>query len=117
MDFHANNDPRLPALVNVLRNYRTVPHTDQDVTERTVAAKLIDCIRNGERTVPQLVRLPYVIHAEKALAATYPLNEAFEKLNRLEEREEIAVASLACGFQWCDCETLATTVTLSLIHI
>lgn len=113
MDFHANNDPRLPALVNVLRNYRTVPHTDQDVTERTVAAKLIDCIRNGERTVPQLVRLPYVIHAEKALAATYPLNEAFEKLNRLEEREEIAVASLACGFQWCDCETLATTVTFT----
>ena len=110
MDFHANNDPRMPGLVNVLRNYRTVPHTDQDVTEQTVARKLLDCMRNGEHTVPQIVRLPYVIHAEKALAATYPLNEMFEKLNALEQHEEIAIASLACGFQWCDCETLATTV-------
>ncbi|MEG2624511.1 MAG: M81 family metallopeptidase, partial [Clostridia bacterium] len=80
MDFHANNDPRLAELINVERNYRTVPHTDQDVTEKTVAKKLLACIQAGERTQPQLVRLPYVIHAEKALMATYPLNEMFEKL-------------------------------------
>ena len=66
MDFHANTDPRMPAMVNVLRNYRTAPHTDQPHTEQMVARKLLDCIRNGERTQPQLVRLPYVIHAEKA---------------------------------------------------
>lgn len=113
MDFHANNDPRLGELINVERNYRTVPHTDQDVTERTVAQKLLDCIRNGEHTVPQLVRLPYCIHAEKALLATYPLNEMFARLNELEKREEIAIASLACGFQWCDCETTGTSVVIT----
>lgn len=112
-DFHANNDPRMPGLINVMRNYRTVPHTDQDVTEITVAKKLLECIRNGEYTTPQIVRLPYAIHCEKALASTYPLCEMFAKLNELEKREEIAVASLACGFQWCDCETLATSVIVT----
>lgn len=112
-DFHANNDERMPGLINVMRNYRTVPHTDQDVTEKTVARELIDRIRNNERTIPQIVRLPYAIHCEKALAATYPLNEMFAKLNEMEEKEEVAIASLACGFQWCDCETLATSVIIT----
>lgn len=113
MDFHANTDPRMPSMVNVLRNYRTAPHTDQCETEQTVALKLLECIRNNERTQPQLVRLPYVIHAEKALTVTWPLNEIFSKLFEIEKREEVAIASLACGFQWCDCETLATTVTVT----
>ena len=33
MDFHASNDPRMPEMVNVIRNYRTVPHADQPRAE------------------------------------------------------------------------------------
>jgi len=113
LDFHANTDARMPEMVNVIRNYRTVPHSDQDVTEKTVARKLLDCIRSGERTVPQYVRLPYAIHPEKALGATWPLCELFEKLGELERREEIAVASLGCGMIWCDCRTLASNVVVT----
>jgi len=113
LDFHANTDARMPEMVNVIRNYRTVPHSDQDVTEKTVARKLLDCIRSGERTVPQYVRLPYSIHPEKALGATWPLCELFEKLGELERREEIAVASLGCGMIWCDCRTLASNVVVT----
>ena len=58
LDAHANTDPRLPALVNAMRNYRTVPHQDQDVTEKAVAEHMVDCIKNHKKTIPQFVRLP-----------------------------------------------------------
>lgn len=112
-DAHANTDPRLPEMVNAIRNYRTVPHTDQDVTEKTVAKHMIDCIKNNKRTIPQFVQLPFAMHGEKALSATYPLKDIFEKLFELEKKKEIAIASLGIGMVWCDCKTLASNVTIT----
>lgn len=112
-DAHANVHPEFCKLVNAVRNYRTVPHTDQDVTEQTVARHMVSCIREGKRTIPQYVRLPYAIHPEKALMATWPLCEIYEKLYQLEEREEVAIASLGIGMVWCDCETMASNVVVT----
>ena len=113
LDAHANTHPDFCSLVNVVRNYRTVPHTDQDVTEKEVAKHVVYCLKEGKRTVPQYVRLPYAIHPEKALLATWPLSEIFENLYKLEERKEVAIASLGIGMVWCDCETLATNVIVT----
>ncbi len=113
LDFHANTDERLPALVNVIRNYRTVPHTDQDVTERTVAQAMVDYLEHDRRPTPQFIRLPYAIHPEKALGATWPLNEIFERLGEMEKLEGVEVATLGCGMIWCDCKTLASNVCVT----
>lgn len=113
MDFHASNDPRMPEMVNVIRNYRTVPHSDQDVTEKTVARKLLDCIRNHERTVPQYVRIPFTAGGEKCMGAYWPLCEIFEKLNKLEEDDRIAVATMGLGMAWCDAECLSASVVVT----
>lgn len=113
LDAHANNHPGLAPLVNVIRNYRTVPHTDQDVTEQTVARHMVDCIRNKKKTVPQYVRLPFAIHPEKATGATWPLSEIFETLGAVEKRKEVAVASLGIGMVWCDCETMASNIIVT----
>ena len=113
LDAHANNHPKLASMVNVIRNYRTIPHTDQDVTEQTVARHVIDCIKNNKRTVPQYVRMPYAIHPEKATMATWPLSEIYERLWELEKRKEVSVASLGIGMVWCDCETMASNIVVT----
>lgn len=113
LDAHANNHPELAGLVNVIRSYRTVPHTDQDVTEQVVARHMVDCIRNNKKTVPQYVRLPFAIHPEKATGATWPLNEIFAALEEVEMRKEVSVASLAIGMVWCDCETMASNIIVT----
>lgn len=113
LDFHASNDPRMPEMVNVIRNYRTVPHSDQDVTEQTVAHKLLDCIRNQEYTIPQYTRIPFTAGGEKCMGAYWPLSEIFEKLNKLEEDERIAVASMGLGMAWCDAESLSASMVIT----
>lgn len=113
LDFHANTDERLPPLVNVMRNYRTVPHSDQRETELVVARKMMDCLKRSLATTPQFVRMPYAIHPEKALSGTWPLDEIFTRLEAVEQREGIAIASLGCGMIWCDCATLASNITVT----
>lgn len=113
LDAHANTDARLPKLINVVRNYRTVPHHDQETTEKVVAKHMVDCIKNNKRTVPQFVRLPYAIHPEKALDATWPLSEIFERLNEMEKMDEVSVATVGIGMIWCDCKTLASNVAVT----
>lgn len=113
LDPHSNNHPDLASKVNVIRSYRTVPHSDQKETEQIVAKHMIDCIKNNKKTIPQYVRLPYAIHPEKALGATWPLKEIFERLGELEQREEVAVASLCIGMIWCDCKTLASNIIVT----
>ena len=113
LDAHANNDPKLAELVNVMRAYRTVPHEDQEQTEKDVAAHMIKCIKGNIRTKPQFVRIPYAIHAEKALGNTWPLKEIFKTLDTLEKEEGISIASLYIGMQWCDCPNLASTITVT----
>lgn len=113
LDAHANNHKKLAGMVNVIRNYRTVPHIDQDVTEQTVARHMIDCIRNNKKTIPQYVRMNYAIHPEKATSATWPLCEIFEMLNEVEKKKEVSVATLGIGMVWCDCETMASNVVVT----
>lgn len=113
LDAHANNHPQLAAMVNVIRNYRTVPHSDQDVTEKVVARHMIDCIKNHKKTVPQYIRMPFAIHPEKATGATWPLSEIYEKLEEIETRKEVSVATLGIGMVWCDCETMASNVVIT----
>jgi len=113
MDIHANNDPALAEHVNVMRAYRTVPHTDQEQTEKAVAAHMLKCIKQNIRTTPQFVRLPYAIHPEKALGNAWPLKEIFDTLDHMEQEEGIAIATLYVGMLWCDCPTLATSVAVT----
>ena len=113
LDPHANNHPKLASMVNVIRNYRTVPHTDQDVTEQTVARHMVDCIRNHQKTIPQYVRMPFAIHPEKATDATWPLSQIYERLGELEKKKEVSVATLGIGMVWCDCEAMASNVAVT----
>ncbi|MEG1516562.1 MAG: M81 family metallopeptidase [Clostridia bacterium] len=113
MDFHASNAPGMPALANVIRNYRTVPHSDQPETEKAVAGQMLNCMRRGDHTVPQYARVPFTAGGEKAMGTTWPLSHLFERLNELEKEEEIAIASMALGMAWCDAKALSASVIIT----
>ena len=113
MDFHASNAPEMPALTNVIRNYRTVPHSDQPETERAVARHMLECMRKSDHTIPQYVRVPFTAGGEKAMGATWPLNHLFKCLEKLEQEEEISIASMALGMAWCDSKSLAASIIVT----
>lgn len=113
MDFHASNAPEMPALTNAIRNYRTVPHSDQPETERAVARQMLDEMRRGDHIIPQYVRVPFTAGGEKAMGASWPLAHLFECLNELEKEKEIAIASMALGMAWCDSKSLAASVIIT----
>ncbi len=113
LDAHANTSTEFCKYINAVRNYRTVPHCDQKEMEQTVSRHIIKCIKEDMKTTPFFVRLPYAIHPEKALGATWPLNEIFAKLNELEKKPEIAFATLGIGAIWIDSPTLASNVAVT----
>lgn len=112
-DFHASNAPEMPGLINVMRNYRTVPHSDQEVTEKAVARQLLKIMAAGDHTVPQYAHIPFTAGGEKAMGSTWPLKHLFDKLNELEKDDRIAIASMALGMAWCDSKSLSASIVIT----
>ncbi|MEI2401018.1 M81 family metallopeptidase, partial [Paenibacillus phytohabitans] len=102
LDIHANIPAELSELVNIVRAYRTVPHTDQFETEKLTSKYLIDYIQKGETYTPSFEKLPLVICGEKALGNSYPLKDIFQKLEEIERIDGIVTASFFLGHAWSD---------------
>lgn len=102
LDIHGNIPEELSQMVNIVRAYRTVPHTDQAETERITAKALTTAIAMKENVKPAFVKLPIVICGEKALGNCEPLKSIFAELAAVEEIEGIATASFFLGHAWID---------------
>jgi len=102
LDIHANIPEELHEYVNIVRAYRTVPHVDQNDTERITAKLLMECITKGHDIKPAFIKLPLIICGEKALGNSYPLNAIFEKLAEIEGIDGISTASFFLGHSWSD---------------
>src|SRR5699024_7785052 len=77
LDIHANNTMKLTKYANIIRAYRTVPHTDQEETEKITAQLLLENLKNPEKIEPAFLRLPMIIGGETALGALDPLKSIF----------------------------------------
>src|SRR5690625_7378294 len=73
-------------LVNIIRDYRTAPHTDQEETEMITANMLADCLENKVKIKPVYKRIPMITPGEKATGNSEPMRTI---LNRLEEDEKM----------------------------
>lgn len=104
LDIHGNLHSDLPKYANIIRSYRTVPHTDQGETEEITAQLLVDAIKNKRKVKPAFSRIPLMISGEQALGHTEPLRSIFNKLKEFETLEGIASASYFIGFAWADVE-------------
>lgn len=110
LDIHGNNAVNLNHFANIIRAYRTVPHTDQCETEIITAELLIDAINSNQIVKPAFVQLPMITSGEKALGNKEPLKTIFKKLEEIECLDEIATASFFIGFAWADTIDSAASV-------
>lgn len=110
LDIHGNNATELKQYVNIIRAYRTVPHTDQCETEIITAELLIDIMKTKQNISPAYVQLPMIISGEQALGDQEPLKSIFNKLYEIEKIDGIATASFFIGFSWADTINSAASV-------
>lgn len=102
LDIHGNIPESFSNHVNIVRAYRTVPHTDQAETERITARALVEMMELKESVKPAFVKLPVVICGEKALGNCEPLKSIFTELAAVEKMEGIVTASFFLGHVWTD---------------
>ena len=110
LDIHGNNAIELKDYANIIRAYRTVPHTDQCETEIITAELLIDVIKTKQTVFPAYVQIPMIIGGEQALGNREPLKSIFDKLREIEKIEGVATASFFIGFSWADTIDSAASV-------
>lgn len=110
LDIHGNIPKELMDYVNIVRSYRTVPHTDQFETEKITAQLLVDAICRKRKIKPAYVRIPMIVSGEKALDNQEPLKSIFKKLKEIETYESILTASFFIGFAWADTNNSSASV-------
>ena len=110
LDIHGNNSIELNKYANIIRAYRTVPHTDQCETEVITAELLVDVMQTKQNVSPAYVQLPMIISGEQALGDQEPLKSIFNKLYEIEQIDGIATASFFIGFSWADTIDSAASV-------
>ncbi|MEI3605233.1 M81 family metallopeptidase [Pseudogracilibacillus sp. SE30717A] len=102
LDLHGNIDVDVPKLANIIRGYRTAPHTDQEDTERITANMLADCIEKNVRINPVFKRIPMITPGEKATGKTEPMKTILSRLTEYEKMEGILLANYFNGHAWTD---------------
>lgn len=112
LDIHANNHIDLGKYVNIIRSYRTVPHVDQEETEKLTAKYLLNYIKNKNRTYPVIKKIPLIISGETALDNREPLKSIFRKLEEIENINGILTASFFVGFSWADTVNTGSSIVV-----
>lgn len=113
LDLHGNIDDDVPKLANIIRGYRTAPHTDQEETEQITANLLADCIERKAKIKPVFKRIPMITPGEKATGKSEPMKTILKQLKEYEKMEGILVANYFNGHAWTDApNTSASTIVI-----
>lgn len=112
LDLHGNIDEDVPRLANIIRGYRTVPHTDQIETEIITANFLVDCIVGKTEIRPIFKRIPMIIPGEKGTGKTEPMKSILNKLWDYEKIEGISLANFFNGHAWTDAPHTSASVII-----
>ena len=102
LDLHANIDEDVPKLANIIRGYRTAPHTDQEETEMITANMLADCLENKVKIKPVYKRIPMITPGEKATGNSEPMRTILNRLEEDEKMEGILLSNYFNGHAWTD---------------
>ena len=113
-DLHANIDPRLPAMVDVICGYKTAPHVDQADTQRAAARLLCDALTKGVRPVVSLVKVPMLCTGDAMLTGLEPL-KSLEKETCAAETGEILRVNLFFSHMWVDAPNTCASVAVTAI--
>jgi len=113
LDFHANLTETLVREANVIRGYRTTPHTDQVDTQLDTARLLLRCLREGLRPRPIMARVPMVSPGDALVTTIEPGRSLMAQTLQAEQRPGILCASLFGGQPWVDAPNVGMSVVVT----
>ena len=112
MDPHGNLTGELAGRLNIVRCYRQSPHSDQVDTERLVAEKLIDLLKNRRPMKPIIKKLPIMVGGERSVSAKEPMVSINRLLDEAEQDPRVFSASYHVGYIRHDDDKLGAAVVV-----
>ena len=112
LDPHGNVTAELASYTNILRCYRESPHIDTVDTWRTVAAKLIDLMRDRRPMHPIVRKLPIIVEGERSVSANEPMRSINRLLDEAEADERVFSGSYQVGYLRHDDDKLGAAVVV-----
>jgi microcystin degradation protein MlrC len=113
LDFHANLTETLVAGANVIRGYRTAPHTDQGDTQLDTARLLLRCLREALLPHPVMVRVPMMSPGDALVTTIEPGRTMMAETVVAERRPGVLCASLFGGQPWVDAPNVGLSVVVT----
>ncbi|RRH76363.1 M81 family metallopeptidase [Falsigemmobacter faecalis] len=109
LDFHANPEPRLCAVVDVAMGGRLYPHSD--TKER--GARMIDLLRDPAKPRTRRYRLPIMVPMSAQTSDTAPFADLVTLSEALSLRPGLSDVVLMGGFPYHDSEEVGTSVLVT----
>lgn len=112
MDPHGNITHVLTDNVNIIRCYRESPHIDTVETERLVAEKLVELMKNRRPMRPVLRKLPIMVGGERSVSAMEPVRSINQMLDEAEKDPRVFSASWHVGYIRHDDDKLGAAIVV-----
>ena len=112
LDFHANNSDNFIQNVDIVRGYRTAPHTDQVDTQLATAELLVRCIRENIKPKTAVSRPPLILSGDMVTTDVDPMRSLLEEMRTIESDDALLSASIFNGQPWVDAPNTGASVVV-----
>lgn len=112
MDPHGNVTKELVGYLNICRCYRESPHIDTVDTQRIVAEKLVNLMKNRRPMHPIIKKLPIMVGGERSVSAQEPVRTINQMMDEAEKDERIFSISYHVGYIRHDDDKLGAAVVV-----
>ena len=109
LDFHANVEPELPFVVDVVIGGKLYPHADTFARGK----KLMELTMAGEKWKTRRFRLPLAAPMSAQTSDTAPFSELVAITNEIEQRPGLADVVVMGGFPYVDSEEVGSSVLVT----
>lgn len=109
LDFHANVEPELPFVVDVVMGGKLYPHADTHARGR----KLIELTLAGEPWKTRRFRLPLAAPMSAQTSDTAPFSELVALTNEIQTRPGLADVVVMGGFPYVDSDEVGSSVLVT----
>jgi microcystin degradation protein MlrC len=110
VDMHANLDPRLAVLVDVLIGYQTNPHVDPADRARKCRSLVLRAVRTGWRPATVVEQLPLVVTIARQDTSQSPMADLLVAARAAETSPGVLDVSLLEGFPYADVPQMGMSV-------
>ena len=101
-DLHGDISEALAKGLDILTAYRTAPHIDMKETRMRAVSLLLNAIREHQRPVVALVKVPIIVPGEWAVTTAEPMKSIYAQLPSVAQKPGLLDGSIFIGNAWND---------------